>query len=197
MISLKAKILHAEGRTDEALELLDCLPVWPSHVMTEQLFATDTPEYRYWNKRNCYGFLDVAAIKLARITCLDPELAIEEKLARLERLAQGFDALSDAENAACFCVCTQSVLESAARILDAGNTAIENVIRIREKQIKAMEKMMRRAETDEVLKESLTRTYKSYTPIEHLINRLSTSSQPSLAKLRENAEYMKMIEKYK
>lgn len=56
-LNMKAKLLFAQGDTDGALSLLSQLPNWgySAEQKTEQLFAKDTPEYRYWNKRNGYA----------------------------------------------------------------------------------------------------------------------------------------------
>ncbi|MBQ7499389.1 MAG: helix-turn-helix transcriptional regulator [Clostridia bacterium] len=196
-INLKAKLIHADGRTEEAIELLSTLPAWHAPMVTEQLFAKDTAEFRYWNKRNCYQALGTFSNKFARITKFDPTLSIAEKLERLENLAQLFADLSEKPGMEVFCVAEEEILVSAATMLTADNTDIQNVIRVREKEIAADRKIMRLAENDEVLKEELDRTYQTYSPVEYLIHRLATSNYPHLAKLREFPEYMAMLERYR
>ena len=196
-ITLKAKLMHAEGRTEEALRLLSTLPAWHAPMVTEQLYAKDTPEYRYWNRRNCYQALGTFSNKFARITKFDPSLSIDEKLERLENMAQLFADLSENLGMEVFCVAEQEILVSAATMLTADNTDIQNIIRVREKEIAADCKIMRLAENDEVLKEELDRTYQTYSPVEYLIHRLATSNYPHLAKLREFPEYIAMLERYR
>lgn len=89
-INMKAKLLHAAGETDAALEILSKLSAWHAPMIKEQLFAKDTSEYRYWNKKNCYDLMDVMSIKLARIIRFDPTLSVAEKITRLEPIAKAF-----------------------------------------------------------------------------------------------------------
>ncbi len=89
-INMKAKLLHAAGDTQAALEILSKLPAWHAPMVKEQLFAKDTDEYRYWNKKNCYGLMDVMSIKLARMIRFDPTFSIDEKIKHIESMAEEF-----------------------------------------------------------------------------------------------------------
>ena len=44
-INMKAKLLHAAGDTEAALEILSKLPAWHAPIMKEQLFSKDTVIY--------------------------------------------------------------------------------------------------------------------------------------------------------
>lgn len=195
-INMKAKLLHAAGDTDSALEMLSKLPTWQAPMIKEQLFAKDTPEYRYWNKRNCYGLNDVMSIKLARIIRFDPELTVAEKIDRLERIARTFEELSQMTDLDFFCIGAHAIYACLANMLTWDNAPIGDVIRIRDRQFASMEKVMALAETDDVVKELITSTYKTDNMIAWLINRLLTSPQPQFAKLRENPEYMQMLSEW-
>ncbi len=87
-INMKAKLLHAAGDTEAALEILSKLPAWYAPIVKEQLFGKDTAEYRYWNRKNCYGLMYGMSIKLARIIRFDPTLSVEEKIKRLEPMVK-------------------------------------------------------------------------------------------------------------
>lgn len=195
-INMKAKLLHAQGDTEGALEILSQLPGWQAPMVKEQLFAKDTPEYRYWNRRNCYGLMDMMAIKLARTVRFDPSLSTEEKLTQLEAMGKTFSEMSQTPPLAFFCIGEQAVYAIAAGMLTA-NDPIGDVIRMREKQFAAMEKMMHLAETDDIMKESIERTYKSDDIVAWELDRLLTSPHPQFTKLREHPAYMEMLTKRK
>ena len=195
-INMKAKLLHAAGDTEAALEILSKLPAWHAPIMKEQLFGKDTTEYRYWNKKNCYGLMDVMSIKLARIIRFDPALSVTEKIERLEPMAKTFAEMSQKKDLEIFCIGEESIYAILAGMLTADNAPIDDVIRIREKQFASMEKIMKLAETDDVLKEQIQSTYKSDDMVAWQLNRLLNSPHPQFAKLRENKKYLEMLNKW-
>ena len=195
-INMKAKLLHAAGDTEAALEILSKLPAWHAPIMKEQLFGKDTAEYRYWNKKNCYGLMDVMSIKLARIIRFDPTLSVTEKIERLEPMAETFAEMSKQKDLECFCIGEESIYAILAGMLTVDNAPIDDVIRIREKQFASMERIMKLAETDDVLKEQIQSTYKSDDMIAWELNRLLSSPHPQFARLRENKQYLEMLNKW-
>lgn len=196
-ITVKAKLLHARGKTDEALQLLSTLPAWQRPIAIEQLFTKDTPEFRYWNRRNCYGMLDVFSIKYARMIRFDPSLSQSEKCVQLKNAAALFSGISKEHETAIFCIAELAIRVALAEMLTAENAGEKDVISAYEEEFAAMRKMTALAETDEVLKESIASTYKTASPVEYLIERLSTSDYPPLVKLRENPAFIQMIEQNK
>ena len=195
-INMKAKLLHAAGDTEAALEILSKLPAWHAPIMKEQLFGKDTTEYRYWNKKNCYGLMDVMSIKLARIIRFDPALSVTEKIERLEPMAKTFAEMSQKKDLEFFCIGEESIYAILAGMLTADNAPIDDVIRIREKQFASMERIMKLAETDDVLKEQIKSTYKSDDMVAWELNRLLNSPHSQFAKLRENKKYLEMLNKW-
>ena len=82
---MRAKILHAEGKTDEALRIYQTkFADWytTSEQKTEQLFAKDTAEYYFHVQKNMYELVDFAADKLGRTVFFDSSLSVLEKAAR-------------------------------------------------------------------------------------------------------------------
>lgn len=80
--NMRAKILHAEGNTDEALEIYNTKFFnWfaTSGQKTEQLFAKDTEEYYYWVSKNMYDLVAFAGDKLGRVIFFDKTLTMKEK----------------------------------------------------------------------------------------------------------------------
>lgn len=195
-INMKAKLLHANGDTQGALDVLSRLPEYQSQILKEQLFGKNTPEYRYWNRRNCYGLMDVMAFRLARTVRFDPALSVEKKIERLERMGQAFSEMGDMPDLEFFCIGEQAIYATASGMLTADNAPIEDTIRLREKQIDSMQKMRGLAQTDEVLKESIERTYGTDDMVAWLVNRLLYSPHDQFTKLREYPEYTQMLMKY-
>ena len=195
-INMKAKLLHAAGDTQAALDVLSKLPAWHAPIVKEQLFAKDTDEYRYWNKKNCYGLMDVMSIKLARIIRFDPTLSIDEKIKHIESMAGEFAEMGSKQNLGFFCIGEQAICAVLAEMLTMENTPIDDVIRIREKQFVAMERMMKFAENDSVLKEQIQSTYKTNDIVAWQTNRLLNSPYPQFARLREDPKYMEMLNRW-
>lgn len=80
--NMRAKILHAEGKTDEALEIYRTkFPDWFSTwgQKTEQLFAKDTDEYYFHVQKNMYELADFAADKFGRTVFFDQSRSMQEK----------------------------------------------------------------------------------------------------------------------
>lgn len=80
--NMRAKILHAEGKTEEALEIYKTkFADWYStgEQKTEQLFAKDTEEYYFHVQRNMYELVAFAGDKLGRKIFFDSKLSIKEK----------------------------------------------------------------------------------------------------------------------
>jgi len=195
-INMKAKLLHAAGDTQTALEVLSKLPVWHAPIVKEQLFDKNTSEYRYWNKRNCYGLMDVMSIKLARMIRFDPVLSIDEKIKHIELIVEAFAQMSQKQNLEFFCIGEQAICATLAEMLTMENAPIDDVISIREKQFVAMERMMKLAENDSVLQEQIQSTYKTNDIVAWQVNRLLSSPHPQFARLREEAKYMEMLNRW-
>ena len=86
--NMKAKILHAEGRTEESLAVYrEKFVSWfqTSGQKTEQLFGKDTPEFLYWVKRNLYELANFAADKLVKSIFFDQKIKEQERIGMIER----------------------------------------------------------------------------------------------------------------
>ncbi len=80
--NMRAKILHAEGKTEDALNIYrEKFTNWyhTGGQKTEQLFSKDTKEYRYWASKNMYELVAFAGHKLASIIGFDATLSAKEK----------------------------------------------------------------------------------------------------------------------
>ena len=100
--NMKAKLLHAEGKTEEALTLYRTkFADWYSTVgqKSEQLFAKETAEYYTQLHVNMYQLADFAADKLGRSIIFSPSLSDAEKTAQAllygDLLLNAFDGTGD------------------------------------------------------------------------------------------------------
>lgn len=195
-INMKAKILHAEGDTESAMKLLDELPKSPNQFKKEALFSKGTPEFAYWNKKNCFGLMDDFALKLARDVRFDSTLTVDEKIQKLEQIAESFAETSKKPYLELFCIGEASVRTQCAGMLTAENAEIESVIRCRENQFAAMEKVMQLAEREEALADTVQSAFGTSDIIGWEVERLLNSPHKQFANLRKYGEYMEMLAKY-
>jgi len=80
--NMRAKILHVEGRTADALKIhQNKFTNWyhTGSQKNEQLFAKDTEEYYFWLNKNMYELIAFARHKLACAIFYDRSLSAEEK----------------------------------------------------------------------------------------------------------------------
>lgn len=80
--NMRAKILHAEGQTEEALKIYySKFADWYTTTgqKCEQLFAKGTPEYYEYAQHNMYALISFAGDKFGSVVFFDPDLTMEEK----------------------------------------------------------------------------------------------------------------------
>ncbi len=195
-LNLKAKLLHAQNDTDGAIGVLSLLPSGYAEQAKEALFEKSSAEYRYWNQRNCYSYVDSMARKLARTIRFDPSLSSNEKIARAEAMAKEFAVMSSKKDLGFFCAAECAIYAVIAGSLSATDD-IYDIIRIREKEFCAMRKMTDFAKCNEPFKDSIVSLFKTENIIRYEVERLLTSPHPQLSKLRESPEYLQMLLKWK
>ncbi len=84
---MKAILLHAEGKTEEALAIHEekCGSWWTSfEQMNEQMFKKDTPEFLYWARRNAYELASFAADKISKGIFFDGSIDPGKRIADIE-----------------------------------------------------------------------------------------------------------------
>lgn len=88
--NMRAKILHAEGKTEEALDIYnEKFTSWyhTKEQKSEQLFAKDTPEFRRYLRNNLYELSDFAADKRMKEIWFCHDDSIAEKTEKSFALA--------------------------------------------------------------------------------------------------------------
>lgn len=195
-LQVKAKVLHACGNTESAIELLSSLPKFQSALAIEQIFPKNSAEYRTWNRKNCYSLLNIMAIKHARTVQFDPTISLQEKILRLTNMAENYATFGGHEDSSFYCIGEEAVYWIASNLLMEYDAEIHEIIVIREAHLCAMRKIESLAKTDNILHELLIETYGTTNLIQHQVNILKNSPHPHYAAPRLNTEYMEMLNKW-
>ena len=110
--NMRAKLLHAEGKTEEALRIYQThFYNWCETVgqKSEQLFAKDTPEFLYHVKKNMYELADFAADKLVKSIFFDPQFPMEDRIRKAETYGDLMLTLAEEHGEPFFGVIARSV----------------------------------------------------------------------------------------
>ena len=113
--NIRAKLLAAEGRTEEALTIYRTKFVsWylSAEQKTEQLFAKDTPEFLFYLKKNMYDLVSFASDKLGKSIFFDPAVPDSDTFARMEVCGDALAKAWKETGCAFFAVAAQSVYRS-------------------------------------------------------------------------------------
>ena len=153
--NMEAKLLHAEGKTDEALSLYRAkFADWYSTVgqKCEQLFAKDTEEYYTRLRINLYQLADFAADKLGRSIIFSPSLSDAEKTT--QALLYGdllLNAASETEDDF-FLLIAAAFLSRVENDLCYRGGSTEAVTSIMEKNLHAIKLLSNRMDRNDTLK---------------------------------------------
>ncbi|NCA92696.1 XRE family transcriptional regulator [bacterium] len=198
-MTMKAKLLHAAGDTQAALSILADFPSWyqSSEQKTEQLFAKDTDEFRYYVKRNLYELADFAAYKAVKVIFFDNALNLDEKVIKAEKLG---NMISDLYDKSCETIFAAILISFWGRLANdltfrGGKTA--DIIRIREKQLNMVKIVTHASIMDKELFDSFCKQKGTDNLLKWTLNYFNTCENSRLAKLRDNKEYMAMLDKFK
>ncbi len=194
-LNLQAKLYYAKGETKLALSVLEQFPgsMQTTAFKTEQLYPRDTVEFRYHNKKNLYGLLDITYNKMVRMYWYDDSLSLDEKKQKIESLGDTMTTLRKDEML--FAIPEQMIFAELANLLSIGDCT-DDVIRIRKKQMNAMRAIQKLAETDEILRDCLIATYKTANPTKWLCDWLTNASHGQFVRLRQNQAYRDMLSEF-
>lgn len=200
--NMRAKILHAEGRTEEALEIYKTkFTNWydAGGQKTEQLFAKDTAEYYFHVQKNMYELVDLAADKLGRVVFFDPSLSMQE---RTERALKCGDLLLNAfaeTGESFFMVLARSLLGRMENDLCYRGGTDEQIIAVMDKGLYVIQKIEDMRARDEALDhshdhygEAMRENFFRYN-----LNYRANATGGRRAELLKNPEYKAVLDKYK
>ena len=142
--NMRAKILHAEGRTEEALEIYRTkFTDWFSTCgqKSEQLFAKNSDEYLEHLHKNLYALIDFAGDKLGRSVFFDRSRTMQEKTERALRYGElMLDAYAQTGEV-CFALLAKSFLGRMENDLNFRGGGEEAIIAVMEKHLEATQKL--------------------------------------------------------
>lgn len=201
--NMEAKLLHAEGRTDEALALYRTkFADWYSTVgqKCEQLFAKETEEYYTQLHVNMYQLADFAADKLGRSIIFSPSLSDAEKTAQTllygDLLLNAFDETRDDF----FLLLAVAFLSRVENDLCYRGGSVEAITAIMEKNLRAVKLLSDRMEQNLTLKAAYLdgRSYLQSTALLswNLAYRVGATGGRR-AELLDDSAYVAVLEEYK
>lgn len=197
-ITMRAKLLHAAGDTEKAVAVLQALPTLYQSAgqKTEQLFAKSTADYRYWNDRNLIELVHFAATKLFRSVWFDNTLDVAARIKNAEALGDLFAAMRKQHGHAVLAVTEHLLYAALGKKATAEYKDTDTILRITEKLLYACEAVAETAKTNPVLSEFLMRTYRTPDLVAWTVNDRKTSVRPDCARLRENAAYTALLDRF-
>ena len=156
--NMRAKILHAEGKTKEALEIYKTKftdRFTTGEQKTEQLFAKDTDEYYFHVQKNMYELADFAADKLGRKLFFDPSLSMDEKAERAIRYGNILIRSFEETEEAIFLVIAKAFLARMENDLHYRGGTEAQVTRVRDKKSYTIKRLAELKNSNEPLNRAL------------------------------------------
>ncbi len=200
--NMRAKILHAEGKTEEALEIYKTkFTNWYTTCgqKSEQLFAKNTTEYYFYMQKNMYELADFAADKLGRTVFFDVSLSMEEKTAKALQIGNLLLNAFTETKADFFLVIAQAFLGRMENDLFYRGGSDDAVTAVMEQNLFAIAKLTERMKESEPLREA----YEAHRPIEKRGNFLEWSLDyrwntkgGRRERLLQNPKYAEILRKY-
>ena len=200
--NMRAKILHAEGKTDEALEIYKTkFTDWftTGGQKTEQLFAKDTSEYYFHVQKNMYELVDFAADKFGRTLFFNPSLSMEEKTERAllygDLMINAFEETGEAF----FLMLARTFLGRMENDLCYRGGTEEQVTIVMDKKLYLTKKIEDMRTANEALNRACDRFDKALSTncFKSVIDSLTNAEGGRRAELLKNPEYRAVLDKYR
>lgn len=198
-INMKAKLLHAKGDTKGALEILEGFPSWylASEQKTEQLFAKNTPEFRYWIRKNMIELFMFASNKLVKTIWYQTELTVAEKITRVCAYATTLTELSKQPSWEFLNYIISGTYGELCGKLSYTLDHDEDIIEIRKLQFATANDATLAAKLDSVLHDFILQDVGTNNYIDWLVNYYKTNEFATIKRLRTKQSFLELLEKYK
>ena len=200
--NMRAKILHAEGKTDEALEIYKTkFNDWfsTSEQKTEQLFTKDTSEYYFHVQKNMYELVDFAADKLGRTVFFNGALSMAEKVERALNYGNlMLNAFEDTKEVF-FLILAKSFLGRMENDLCYRGGTDEQIIPIMDKYLDATKKLEELRAYNEVLHHFIERYPEAAREnlLKFNLDYRANATNSRRAELLNNSCYKSVLDKYR
>lgn len=200
--NMRAKILHAEGKTDEALRIYQTkFADWytTSGQKTEQLFAKDTDEYYFHVRKNMYELGDFAADKLGRTVFFDPALSMSEKVDRAILYGNLMLNAYRETKEAFFLMLAESFLGRIENDLYYRGGTDEQIIAVMDKNLYAKKLLEEARGENEPLNRAFDRYFEGARQniLKYNIDYRTDATDGRRAELLKNPEYRAVLDKYR
>lgn len=200
--NMRAKILHAEGKTEEALKIYRTkFTDWYSTggQKAEQLFAKDTDEYYFYVQKNMYELVDFAADKLGRTLFFNASISLEEKSTLALQYGNLLLSAFEETGEAFFLLLSKSFLARMENDFCYRGGTDDQVIAIMDKNLCAIKKIEELRATNE----PLNRLFDCYSVearnnlLEWNLSCRSNAASGRRAELLKNPAYISVLDKYR
>ena len=198
--NMRAKILHAEGKTDEALQIYRTkFTNWygTGGQKTEQLFAKDTAEYYFHVQKNMYELADFAADKLGRTVFFDPSRTMAEKTERALRYAELLLDTFEQTDEDLFLLIAQSFLLRMENDLYYRGGSDEQVITVMDKNLHVTKLLSERVQDNAPLREAYSCHCGDTSPLQMVLSYHIHATGGRRAELLKNPAYAAVLDQYK
>lgn len=200
-LNMRAKILHAEEKTEEALKIYETkFASWyeTSEQKSEQLFDKDTTQYYYWVKKNLFNLTDLASDKLGRVVFFD-KTEMEEKVnISLSYSDLMFNAYKET-NEVFFLTIAYSFLGRICNDLVYRGGSDENIIMVTDKHLCIIKEFNEVLKKDHDLRKLFMDNHSSITNdniLKWYVEKFLNASSGRRKELLENLEYVNILNKY-
>lgn len=200
--NMKAKILHAEGKTEEALSIYrEKFTNWyhTGAQKTEQLFSKRTDEYYYWVSKNMYELVAFSGYKLASVIFFDPSLSYEEKAQKATNYGKLMLKMLDETGDIFFAGLAEAFLGRTRCYLTYRGGLEDDIVAVLDMNLYAAKKIAEAVKTDNAVRQAYFPERVSVSDddfLEWIVNSLLTPRDKRHAELLKNSDYVDVLKKY-
>ncbi len=201
--NMRAKILHAEGNTEEALGIYrEKFTNWyhTGGQKTEQLFAKDTDEYYYWVSKNMYELVAFAGHKLSSVILFDASLSVAEKAQKVIKYGKLMLKALDETGDIFFAGLAEAFLGRTRGYLTYCNGAEDDVVTVLDMNLYAAKKIAEAIKTDNAVRQAYFPERVSVNDDDFLVwivNSLLAPCDKRHSELLKNSSYVDVLNKYR
>ena len=202
--NMKAKILHAEGKTDEALKLYRTkFTNWYQTCgqKCEQLFAKDTPEFMYNLRVNMIQLAEFAADKLVKSYFFNSGIPYETMLRTLEGFGDEMYKYALDFREVYFLVQAHSLFGRLHNDLKNRTqfrcAAVKDIARIMDKFLQVTRTISEWSKTDKALYGALIEHLETDDFLEWTVDYYASETSQRTKELMEDPEYAAVLQKYR
>ena len=200
--NMRAKLFHAEGKTEEALKIYNTkFANWYKtyEQKTEQLFSKDTEEYYFHVQKNMYELTAFAGDKLGRVIFFDRSTDMSEKEEKAveygKLMIDAFEKTGDVV----FAVYAEAFLSRIRNDFTYRGGSDESIIALMDNQLYASKVISEAMKTNEPLRQAFwmdSRSKDKETFLKWILDYHLTAKHGRRAELLNNPSFVKVLNKY-